>query len=298
MPIPTFEHLCQLQHGLVSTKQLVSSGVNRELMRSWERSGRIQRVYRGVYRAVGSPYTQETEILAAVMASPIGAVASHTSALYLHGLTKEPPAVHVTVPSGKHGEGKPFAIHKSFLPRSHTIVINKIPATSVERAVIDAASFMTYRDLARLLDEVIATQKSSAQKILKVLNEYGGRGIDGVKALRGLLDERLPLSAGAQSVLELRFLKLIKRSGLPQPLTQYPIRVSGRQYILDAVWLEHGLVVELDGYGVHGTSRKRFDDDRERNNALASVPLTVLHFTARMADATILGALKPYFLAN
>ena len=66
-----------------------------------------------------------------------------------------------------------------------------------------------------------------------------------------------------RSELEDRFLALLDAHGLPRPRTNYGI--EGME--VDAAWPEQLLVVELDGWGAHHT-RRAFQDDRERGNAL------------------------------
>ena len=70
--------------------------------------------------------------------------------------------------------------------------------------------------------------------------------------LRG--DEHVSLSA-----LERRFLALLRREGLPLPVTNRP---AGGRYV-DCRWVGKRLTVELDGYRYH-SSRHAWERDRRR----------------------------------
>jgi very-short-patch-repair endonuclease len=61
------------------------------------------------------------------------------------------------------------------------------------------------------------------------------------------------------SALERRFLALMRREGLPLPVTNRP---AGGRYV-DCRWLEQRLTVELDGYRYH-SSRHAWELDRRR----------------------------------
>jgi very-short-patch-repair endonuclease len=76
------------------------------------------------------------------------------------------------------------------------------------------------------------------------------------------------------SELERRFLQLVRKAGLPQPLTQQ--RVNG--YLVDFYWPELKLVVETDGLRYHRTATQQ-SRDRERDQAHVAAGLIALRFT-------------------
>ena len=98
------------------------------------------------------------------------------------------------------------------------------------------------------------------------------RGTDGVKALRRLLDRQT--FSLTDSELERRFLKLIRRAGLPVPKTQQ--RIQG--FRVDFLWPELRLVVETDGLRYHRTAAQQ-SKDRRRDQALVAAGFIVLRFT-------------------
>lgn len=80
---------------------------------------------------------------------------------------------------------------------------------------------------------------------------------------RGTARLRAALDAGpspTRSVLERRFLALVRDAGLPRPETT--VRVG--RFEVDALWRTQRLIVELDGCGAH-SARAAFEADRVRD---------------------------------
>jgi hypothetical protein len=78
--------------------------------------------------------------------------------------------------------------------------------------------------------------------------------------------------------LEHRFAELRCGAGLPEPLTNFPIDVRGKTYVLDCYWPEHRLAVELDGRDGHARELA-FESDRRRDAALNAIGIRLLRFT-------------------
>ena len=74
-----------------------------------------------------------------------------------------------------------------------------------------------------------------------------------------------------RSGLELRFLELLAKAGIPRPMTAF--NVAG--FELDVYWPDLRFAVELDVFETHGSHRS-FEDDRLRDEdlKLAGVELT------------------------
>jgi very-short-patch-repair endonuclease len=49
-------------------------------------------------------------------------------------------------------------------------------------------------------------------------------------------------------------------------------------YVIDCVWEDRRLIVEFDGYGVHG-HRRAFESDRRRDAVLAAAGYVVIRIT-------------------
>ena len=97
----------------------------------------------------------------------------------------------------------------------------------------------------------------------------------GVSRLRALLAaEHGP--ALTRSEAERRLSRIVEQSELPWP--QFNVWLHG--HLVDALWLDCNLVVEVDGYGVHG-HRNAFEADRRRDQQLAAEGFLVVRMTVR-----------------
>jgi very-short-patch-repair endonuclease len=98
--------------------------------------------------------------------------------------------------------------------------------------------------------------------------------------------EFLGLAVGSQfetdrtrSELEARFMAVIRRHRLPQP--EVNARVD--RFVVDFLWAERRLIVEVDGWESHGT-RSAFEEDRARDARLKLLGFDVLRFTWRRIE--------------
>jgi very-short-patch-repair endonuclease len=102
----------------------------------------------------------------------------------------------------------------------------------------------------------------------------GRRGPATAKLRAALADLAAHGTTLTRSPLEDYLLPLLDANDLPRPATN--TYVEG--YEGDAVWRRERLVVELDGWDAHKT-RRAFQHDRTKANALANAGWTVLRFT-------------------
>jgi very-short-patch-repair endonuclease len=110
----------------------------------------------------------------------------------------------------------------------------------------------------------------SIEAVLARSNGHRGTG----RLRRALADHH---EADLRSDLEARFLNLCRDAGLPLPATN--ALVEG--FLVDAVWKEQRLIVELDGYEFHRT-RAAFERDRHRDALLTIAGYRILRFTHLM----------------
>jgi very-short-patch-repair endonuclease len=86
-------------------------------------------------------------------------------------------------------------------------------------------------------------------------------------------------SERCRSDLELDFLALCRRFGLPRP--EVNVRVG--PHLVDFYWRRQRLVVETDGYAAH-RGRAAFEDDRGRDLDLRTRGEQVVHFAKKQLD--------------
>jgi hypothetical protein len=70
--------------------------------------------------------------------------------------------------------------------------------------------------------------------------------------------------------METLMLQVIRRNGLPEPVTQFEIRRAGRFVArVDAAYPQWHIAIEYDSYR-HHTGRKAIDRDIDRRNRIAA----------------------------
>ena len=87
-----------------------------------------------------------------------------------------------------------------------------------------------------------------------------------------------------ETELERRFLRIVKRSGLPLPETQQ--QLEGRT---DFHWPALGLVVETDGWRYHRTPARQARDNRrmQAHAAAGRTAVRVSHYEIRHEEARV-----------
>jgi len=80
-------------------------------------------------------------------------------------------------------------------------------------------------------------------------------------------------------------------AGLPRPVQQHKLRVNGRTIRIDLAYPELRIAIEYDGWEYHST-RGAFDRDRARANELELLGWTVLRFTSKSSDTTMVRTIR------
>jgi predicted transcriptional regulator of viral defense system len=100
MSAEPLSHYLEAQAAAIARRQGPDVGVDPETMRTRVRSGRWQRLQRGVYAAFSGEPARETVLWAALLRAGPEAVLSHQTAAERHGLVDEPsPVIIITVPN-------------------------------------------------------------------------------------------------------------------------------------------------------------------------------------------------------
>jgi very-short-patch-repair endonuclease len=148
-----------------------------------------------------------------------------------------------------------------------------MPVTVPARTLLDLAATTPRRQLERLVEEAQVQRLLTHAELATMVERGAGRR--GVRTLRGILDD-LGEPLLTRSEAERTLLDIVRAAGLPLPRTN--VQVAGVE--VDAVWPEHELVVEVDGYAFHGT-RTAFERDRRRDARLLLAGYRVIRLTWR-----------------
>ena len=212
--------------------------------------------------------------MAAVLACGPDAVLARRSAAELWEMRRWRGPIEVIRASGATCRDGIRAIQVSIGP-SEVIKEQGIRVTTRERTLFDIAPVLDTRQLQRAL---AAAERAGGLRWSELgrLAEAGKRR-PGVGRFRRVLSEADPSAAEARSGLEVDFLALCRRAGLPSPSIN--VLVSG--YLVDFHWPEQRLVVELDSYRFHRGAHA-FERDHARTLALEAAGVSVKRITERM----------------
>ncbi len=177
--------LAARQHGVVGRAQLVALGLGRSGIRSRLRSGRLHRIWEGVYAVGQASLTRQGRWMAAVLACGPGAVLSHWSAAELWRI-RQPSggAIHVTSPQ-KSSASWQFVRHHSSLPADEVTFEDGIPVTGVPRTLLDLAAVASADVVDFALRESEFRRLFSPLSLPDMIDRYPGR--------RGVRTARLAL---------------------------------------------------------------------------------------------------------
>jgi very-short-patch-repair endonuclease len=256
------------QHGVVSRAQLLERGLGSDAVKHRLETGRLHRLWRGVY-AVGRPeVSREGRLMAAVLSCGSEALLSHGSAAGLWGLLRRPAGIDVTVPEGTYRRRPGIRVHRrSGLDAEHRREVAGIPIMDPISTLVDLAVDEPDWKLERALNEADRLDLVDPEDLRATLDLLPPR--PGLARLRRMLGGQ-PLT---ESGLERRFLAIVRLAGLSTPETQ--ATVNG--YRVDFFWPDLGLIVETDGWRYHRTSFEQAVD-RRRDQAHTRADMTTMRF--------------------
>lgn len=268
--------LAARQHGVVARRQLLAIGLTGRAIERRIEAGRLHQLHRGVYAVGHRAISREGRWLAAVLASGEDAVLGRRSAAALWEIRTGGGARTEVVVAGARRPRPGIAPYRSALAGDEVTAHRGIPVTTPARTLLDLAAVLAPARLERAVARAEVLRLADAVSLPVLLERHSRR--PGAAALRAILAAGAP--AVTRSELEERFLAFLAGEGLPRPRTNVWMTVGAHGIELDCLWPRQRLVVELDGYAVHGT-RAAFEADRERDRALQAAGFRVLRVTWR-----------------
>jgi uncharacterized protein DUF559/transcriptional regulator with AbiEi antitoxin domain of type IV toxin-antitoxin system len=261
------------QWGLVTFAQLIGSGIDRATIADWARGGYLHRVHPRVYAVGHRPSGLETELAAALLYAGPGAMLSHATAVWWLGLSdKQPGTIDVTTPRRCQSLRRVRVHGRRTCERTWH---KRLPTTSVEQALLDYAAVAPLERLRHAL------ANADYHKVLDLaaLQVIAGSGRIGSTTLRNALTRHEPKLAHTRSPLERLFLPLCERAGIPLP--DVNVWVAG--VLVDAVWWERKVVVELDGRDNH-SSWAQIQRDRSNELILRGAGFEVVRYGTQQLE--------------
>jgi very-short-patch-repair endonuclease len=275
------QELATREHGIVSRQQLLAEGLTPRIVARWTADGRLRQIHRGVY-LVGPVMPPLGLERAALLACGEDATLSHWTAGRVVGLPCRDEdgrgGVDVTVAVNCRRKRPGIRLHR--IGRLHPREVQQrdgLRLTRVSRTLLDLAEALCSGGKRRRLEQFVAAALDERLTTEAELHDVARRHDSRREA--GLLLAVLSASDGpmlTRSEAEEELYARILEAELPTP--KLNARVS--RYEVDFLWAAECLVVEMDGRAWH-SSRRRFEQDRERDAELATRGYTVMRVTWR-----------------
>lgn len=262
--------LADRQHGVFSVADAHRLGLGRGALEARTRSGRYERVGRQTYRIVGAAATWHQSVMRAVLDAGSGAAAARATALVLHDVGRDEGVIDIVVPRRRRIDRPDVRLHTATaLPTEDVAIVEGIPATTIERTILDVAGDRHRHLIASIVDASIASGLTDAERLARFLDRRRRRGRPGVRTLQAVLE--LPHLGVPQSRYERALLDMLEAAGLGG-VPQYDVfdatgRLLGR---VDVAWPQHRVALEVDGHAFHSTRDQRRSDALRQNDLLVA----------------------------
>lgn len=262
------DDLLRSHDGVVTLAQARRAGLSRQSVNLRVHAGRWRQCFRGVYFVEDRPFTDAARIRAAVWSFGEQAVASGLAAAWWHGLTRfAPDAVEVTMPRTGSGRKRDGArLRRRDLAQRDVVELRGLRVTALPLTTIEAA----VRGFGNrgVMDK--ALQRDTTLRDLWTAH-LRNKGRYGSPAARILLQAA---ADGAHSHAERILVRLLRAARI----TGWRTNVRVGAYVVDVLFREENVVIEVDGWAFH-VDQEVFQSDRTRQNHLALRGLNVLRFT-------------------
>jgi len=130
--------IAESQGGYFSARQARAAGISKAVLSHHLKSGKLQRVRRGVYRLAQFPEMPHADLFIAWLSAGEKAVLFHESALTLYGLTDLLPAeIHLTVPRTASRRLPGVRFHTARLQAEEITRRQGLPVTTPARTIVD-----------------------------------------------------------------------------------------------------------------------------------------------------------------
>jgi predicted transcriptional regulator of viral defense system len=268
------------QDGVVSLAQLRARGVSSRAVTTRVRSGRLHRLYRGVYAVGHVAVPARGRLRAAALACGETAVLSHFSAAEFWGLVAPRdrlPQVSVSDAGGRGVAG--IRVHRRRSLEARDVWSRAgIRVTCPARTLLDIAPSLSAEALRRTARQAQAEGRVNVHQLVEVLSRATGQR--GAAALRVVVADG---PAPTRSELEDAVLLLIERVSPVRPEINVMLRLAGERAIRpDFMWRATRVVIEADGAAWHEHKLTR-EEDAAKQAILEAHGFRVLRITWEQA---------------
>ena len=267
------------RHGIFHRRDARALNVSDKMLRARKADGLIVEVLPDTFWLRSVPYTWFSKMRAAVCwAHP--AVGSHRAAAAAWELDGfDCTLVEITTARRLHiiKEGPILHIARE-LPVARTRI--EVPYTTVERTLFDLASVVSRPMLERGLDDALRKRLTTAPRLELYLEEEGGKGRAGCRALRDLVARRVHDPRITGSRFEDLLLSVLRTNGLPCPEKQHEVLFEDQTFFFDFAYPAALVAIEAHSYAFH-SDRDAWERDQVRNNLATAEGWRIQYVTYR-----------------
>jgi hypothetical protein len=266
------------QHHLVTRRQLRSSGLSDRQVATALEAGLLARVESEVFLLASGRRDALTRLHAACLGT--GGIASHRSAAALWEVGSCRLATpEVSVPRERFVRRSSIRVHASTdLHLVRAVVRDGIPVTPLERTLLDLGA-VAPRQLEAATIDAVSRRLTTWPALLTALVAHSRRGRRGCGPLRRVLDEHF--GDTSESLLEHRFLRLLRAAGLPEPEAQVDV-FDDDGFVMRLDYAYPGLLIGMEVDSVlHHSTAEAFERDRVKRNRLRILGWLLLEVTSR-----------------
>lgn len=268
---PELIRVARQQSGVLSRAQALGHGVTATVIRRLVSDGRWGRVEAGIYLVPDVEPSWSARLWGGILLGGPEARAGGLTAAALYGLTDQSSPLRILVPFGVTLVDRGWVCF-----RQERLGVRSVsnraepPRTRIEDTVLDLCADGSGSDSISWVTQAVQRRLTTAQALLTTLERRSR--MPNRKVLTDLLTD---VAAGVHSALEHRYLQEVERAhGLLAGKRQHAR--PGRNGFIDVAYVEHALVVELDGRVGH-VGRGQFRD-RRRDNSHTRSGLRTLRF--------------------
>jgi very-short-patch-repair endonuclease len=257
-------------HGVVRRSQQteVSGSLDRML-----RKGVLTTLLPGIYCVASMQGDIDTRLRAAQLwAGPDAVLTGHSAARVTYWPGSSPAVVTLALPTQAKRSHPGFAVEVRRIPSWLMCRRGGLTVTAPALTAVDLAGGADGGDA---IDRVLRSQAASLEEMWDALRAQPDRVHNRERAAL-LWDSRDRPWSEAERLQH----RLLRSSGLVGWKTNRCVHTASDDYWVDVLFAREQLIVEVDGWEVHG-QRQTFEDDRRRRNHLVLAGYRVLNFTWR-----------------
>lgn len=264
--------------GVVARRDLLAVGMPSTTVQARSGpGGPWTRLMPGIMLVYSGTPTLQQRLQAALMYAGDGSMLTGLCALVRMGIRNAPSTndLHVLVTHERRRLSTDTVIveRSRRLPRPRAV--EGLPCAPVARAAIDAARRMRDRRAVRaLIAEVVQRGWTSVGELACEIRDAQIRG---TALPRQVIRE---VSAGIRSVAEAEVRDAMRKARIPEPVWNRDLYDEHGRWLArpDAVWLELGVVLEIDSLEWH-LSPSAYQHTQERHRRMTAAGLLVIHVT-------------------